>query len=77
LKDIADGLFALHMENIVHRDLKPQNILLSNGKCKISDFGGARFIPNNARGSYTYIGTHGYKSPQVLSGKPFGPKTDI
>ncbi|CAG8791164.1 34489_t:CDS:10, partial [Gigaspora margarita] len=39
--EITSGLRYLHSEHILHRDLHDKNILISNGRAKIADFGGA------------------------------------
>jgi len=39
LRQIAQGLEALHARGIVHRDLKPANVLLADGVARIADFG--------------------------------------
>jgi hypothetical protein len=43
IRQIAEGLAALHDAGVVHRDLKPSNVLLAEGVAKISDFGISRF----------------------------------
>jgi serine/threonine protein kinase len=45
LKQLIEGLKAVHSMGILHRDLKPANILVShNCELRIADFGLARFI---------------------------------
>lgn len=46
LKDIVSGFAYLTKQGVIHRDLKPANILLSKGRCKISDFGFAKNLDN-------------------------------
>jgi Protein kinase domain len=49
LRQVVEGLLALHDAAVVHRDLKPANVLLSGTEgalvAKISDFGISRFGP--------------------------------
>jgi serine/threonine protein kinase len=40
--DIVYAILCLHAKDIVHRDIKPHNILIKNGRAKISDFGLSR-----------------------------------
>ncbi|MGZ3450569.1 MAG: protein kinase domain-containing protein [Polyangiales bacterium] len=40
LRQVAEGLAALHEQGVIHRDLKPGNVLVdARGHAKISDFG--------------------------------------
>jgi serine/threonine protein kinase/tetratricopeptide (TPR) repeat protein len=88
VRQMAEGLSALHHEEIVHRDFKPGNVILCNGHdgeltVKITDFGLARKIvdPESTRSGVTdtqdIIGTPRYMSPEQLTGKPVTQATDI
>ncbi|KAG0095059.1 hypothetical protein BGZ93_006391 [Podila epicladia] len=75
-KQVLSGVKYLHDRGIVHRDLKPENILVSDKASltiKISDFGLAKMISNNALN--TMCGTASYNDlgppslrQQVLQG---------
>ena len=63
---------------IVHRDLKPANILLSHGKCKISDFGFARSLDyGDETVLRSIVGTPLYMSPQILKHQTYTSKSDL
>lgn len=38
-KQLVEGVEYLHKQGVCHRDLKPDNILIDNGRIKITDFG--------------------------------------
>ncbi|KAG0334665.1 hypothetical protein BG000_008135 [Podila horticola] len=77
-KQVLSGVKYLHDRGIVHRDLKPENILVSDKASltiKISDFGLAKMISNNALN--TTCGTASYIAPEILEKKAYGKQVDI
>ena len=75
---VCDGLAAAHMIGIVHRDLKPGNVLMDQGRPRLSDFGIARIggeSPVTTPG--TVAGTVSYMAPEALAGAAPAPACDI
>jgi tRNA A-37 threonylcarbamoyl transferase component Bud32/tetratricopeptide (TPR) repeat protein len=84
LRDILDGLTAIHAEGILHRDLKPSNVIVVPGStrllAKITDFGLARAwvsidTPITKQGEAQ--GTLLYMAPELLKGGVASPASDI
>lgn len=77
VRDIFNGFRELANRNIVHRDIKPANILLSNGSCRIADFGFAKFDKDPGSREKYNVGTPLYMSPQALLLNIYSIKNDI
>lgn len=85
LKQVSQGLAAVHEKGVFHRDLKPENIMLQNlsgglEQIKIIDFGIAR-VENSQmadNSSFTVVaGTTSYICPEQLMSKPYMATGDI
>lgn len=79
LRDVIEGVAAVHAKGIVHGDLKPQNVLLdAEGRARIADFGLARL----ARGRTAPLegpamGTPDFMAPEQRKGAPITARTDV
>ena len=77
----ASALAAAHEAGIVHRDLKPANFLLTTDGCvKLTDFGIARAVSEEARtarGRPSPTGTLEYLSPEQARGEAVDARSDL
>ena len=68
----------MHSRSILHRDMKTQNLLLNaNDVVKVGDFGISKMLGEGDINTRTQCGTPYYMPPEVVLGKPYGPKADI
>jgi serine/threonine-protein kinase len=78
--EISAGLAAIHREGLVHGDLKPGNVMVTEEKAVILDFG---FAQERARlsarrtGAPPDGGTPNYMSPERLNSGGAGPEDDV
>ena len=82
VRQVAEGLEAVHGHGVIHRDLKPANILLDTaGKALLTDFGLARSVSDSDRITIegSVLGTPAYMPPEQagMSGDEVGPTADV
>ncbi len=79
MRQLLEGLAAIHQVGVVHRDVKPQNVLLTgDGMVKLSDFGIARGATDTRlTETGVAIGTAAYMAPEQATGADSGPAADL
>ena len=78
VSQVLSALVHAHENGIVHRDIKPQNILLtSSGTIKVTDFGIAQFMRQNAADTGRTIGSVHYMSPEQARGDKVDTRADL
>ena len=84
----ADALAEAHAHGVVHGDVKPSNLMVSQGRVKILDFGLARMhrpVPADDRTltrdialrDGEFAGTPHYMSPEQALGRPIDARSDL
>ena len=76
---LTSALQYAHSRGVVHRDVKPQNLfMMPDGLIKLGDFGIAESENVvNEEGTKDIIGSVHYLAPEISTGKPASPQSDI
>ena len=78
--EVAGAVAHAHTQGVIHRDLKPQNVIVSQGKARLTDFGVAKAMDesDNLTATGAVMGTMTYMSPeQVEDSKRVDARTDV
>jgi eukaryotic-like serine/threonine-protein kinase len=78
MRQIVEGISALHAAGKLHRDIKPTNVIINTGgEAKVLDFGLAvdEFALKEA-GRFDVVGTSAYMAPEQATGRPLSPASD-
>ena len=78
IRQILEGLEAIHSQGIIHRDLKPSNIIvLADDVVKITDFGIARNQNSQLTEIGAILGTLEYLAPELILGHSVTHHADL
>jgi hypothetical protein len=80
MRQLGQGLQAIHDRGVIHRDIKPANILFrDNGDAVLTDFGIAKAADIDVELTHSgiVVGSPAYCSPEQLSAKPLDARSDL
>ena len=74
---VGAALDYAHTRQIIHRDVKPANIMVSEGRVKVMDFGIAKIIGSGMTTTGEILGTPAYMSPELVKGLTLDGSSDL
>lgn len=74
IRELMDGLSAIHRRGLIHGDIKPSNILVRGERVAFADFGLSALEGATTNG---FSGTIRYSAPELFRGTPPNSKTDL
>jgi eukaryotic-like serine/threonine-protein kinase len=81
MRQVSDGLDAVHRAGVLHRDVKPSNCFVDGtGRVKVGDFGLAlstRHVVRPGDARQGVAGTLAFASPEQLRGEPLDVRSDV
>ncbi len=91
VRTVGEGLAAAHAEGVLHRDVKPDNVIVADGRARLTDFGLARveadpspkasaetrLDPAALTRTGALVGTPLYMAPELLDGAPATEGSDL
>jgi hypothetical protein len=80
MRQLGQGLQAIHDRGVIHRDIKPANILFrDNGDAVLTDFGIAKAADIDVELTHAgiVVGSPAYCSPEQLSAKVLDARSDL